>query len=154
MIETIFNNITNKVANLFMSNEPSYKLEFDPDLDKIYPGIHLIELKDLGVRNTPDCGLMPYWSWSDYVNANSNKDNYIILHEYFFNNYMTQRMKDTSNYPGYSQKDRIMFINSFEKSAESCRNSLINDKNNYKELANISMQTASNLSGEFIVMQK
>ena len=137
MIETIFNNITNKVANLFMSNEPSYKLEFDPDLDKIYPGIHLIELKDLGVRNTPDCGLMPYWSWSDYVNANSNKDNYIILHEYFFNNYMTQRMKDTSNYPGYSQKDRIMFINSFEKSAESCRNSLINDKNNYKELADI-----------------
>ena len=80
-MEKIFNNITNKVVNLFMSNEPSYKLEFDPDLDKIYPGIHLIELKDLGVRNTPDCGLMPYWSWSDYVDANSNKDNYIILQE-------------------------------------------------------------------------
>lgn len=154
MIETIFNNITNKVANLFMSNEPSYKLEFDPDLDKIYPGIHLIELKDLGVRNTPDCGLMPYWSWSDYVDANSNKDNYIILQEYFFNNYMVQRMKDTSNYPDYSQKDRTMLINSFEKSAKSCRNSLINGKNNLQELVNISMQTASNLSGEFIVMQK
>ena len=137
-----------------MSNEPSYKLEFDPDLDKIYPGIHLIELKDLGVRNTPDCGLMPYWSWSDYVNANSNKENYIILQEYFFNNYMAQRMKDTSNYPDYSQKDRIMFINSFEKSAESCRNSLINSENNLQELINIGMQTASNLSGEFIVMQK
>jgi len=41
-----------------------------------------------------------------------------------------------------------MFINSFEKSAESCKNSLINDKNNYKELANINMQVASNLSGE------
>ena len=130
MMEKIFNNIINKVVNLFMSNEPSYKLEFDPDLDKIYPGIHLIELKDLGVRNTPDCGLMPYWSWSDYVNANSNKDNYIILQEYFFNNYMAQRMKDTSNYSDYSQKDRIMFINSFEKSAESCRNSLINSENN------------------------
>jgi len=154
MIETIFNNITNKVANLFMSNEPSYKLEFDPDLDKIYPGIHLIELKDLGVRNTPDCGLMPYWSWSDYVNANSNKDNYIILYEYFFNNYMAQRMKDTSNYPNYLQKDRTMLINSFEKSAKSCRNSLINGKNNLQELVNISMQTASNLSGESIVMQK
>ena len=154
MIETIFNNITNKVANLFMSNEPSYKLEFDPDLDKIYPGIHLIELKDLGVRDTPDCGLMPYWSWSDYVNANSNKDNYIILYEYFFNNYMAQRMKDTSNYPNYLQKDRTMLINSFEKSAKSCRNSLINGKNNLQELVNISMQTASNLSGESIVMQK
>ena len=154
MIEKIFNNITNKVVNLFMPNEPSYKLEFDPELDKIYPGIHLIELKDLGVRNTPDCGLMPYWSWSDYVNANSNKDNYIILQEYFFNNYMAQRMKDTSNYPGYSQKDRIMFINSFEKSAESCRNSLINGKNNLQELVNISMQTASDLSGEFIIIPK
>ena len=153
-MEKIFNNITNKVVNLFMPNEPSYKLEFDPDLDKIYPGIHLIELKDLGVRNTPDCGLMPYWSWSDYVNANSNKDNYIILHEYFFNNYMAQRMKDTSNYSDYSRKDRIMFINSFEKSAKSCRNLLINGKNNYNELADIHMQTASNLSGEFIVMQK
>ena len=154
MMEKIFNNITNKVVNLFMSNEPSYKLEFDPDLDKIYPGIHLIELKDLGVRNTPDCGLMPYWSWSDYVNANSNKDNYIILYEYFFNNYMAQRMKDTSNYPNYLQKDRTMLINSFEKSAKSCRNSLINGKNNLQELVNISMQTASNLSGESIVMQK
>ena len=154
MMEKIFNNIINKVVNLFMSNEPSYKLEFDPDLDKIYPGIHLIELKDLGVRNTPDCGLMPYWSWSDYVDANSNKDNYIILHEYFFNNYMAQRMKDTSNYPNYLQKDRTMLINSFEKSAKSCRNSLINGKNNLQELVNISMQTASNLSGEFIVMQK
>src|SRR5574344_1951511 len=97
---------------------------------------------------------MPYWSWSDYVNANSNKDNYIILHEYFFNNYMAQRMKDTSNYPGYSQKDRIMFINSFEKSAESCRNSLINSENNLQELINISMQTASDLSGEFIIIPK
>lgn len=153
-MEKIFNNIINKVGNLFMSNEPSYKLEFDPELDKIYPGIHLIELKDLGVRNTPDCGLMPYWSWSDYVDANSNKDNYIILQEYFFNNYMAQRMKDTSNYPNYSQKDRTMLINSFEKSAKSCRNSLINGKNNLQELVNISMQTATNLSGEFIVMQK
>lgn len=43
-----------------MSNEPSYKLEFDADLDKIYPGIHLIELKDNSLRKTPDCGLMPY----------------------------------------------------------------------------------------------
>ena len=154
MMEKIFNNIINKVVNLFMSNEPSYKLEFDPDLDKIYPGIHLIELKDLGVRNTPDCGLMPYWSWSDYVDANSNKDNYIILQEYFFNNYMAKRMKDTSNYPGYSQKDRIMFINSFEKSAKSCRNSLINSENNLQELINISMQTASDLSGEFIIIPK
>ena len=154
MMEKIFNNIINKVVNLFMSNEPSYKLEFDPDLDKIYPGIHLIELKDLGVRDTPDCGLMPYWSWSDYVDANSNKDNYIILQEYFFNNYIAQRMKDTSNYPDYSQKDRIMFINSFEKLAKSCRNSLINSENNLQELINIGMQTASNLSGEFIVMQK
>ena len=154
MMEKIFNNIINKVVNLFMSNEPSYKLEFDPDLDKIYPGIHLIELKDLGVRNTPDCGLMPYWSWSDYVDANSNKDNYIILEEYFFNNYMAKRMKDTSNYPNYLQKDRTMLINSFEKSAKSCRNSLINGKNNLQELVNISMQTANNLSGEFIVMQK
>jgi hypothetical protein len=153
-MEKIFNNIINKVVNLFMSNEPSYKLKFDAELDKLYPGIHLIGLKDLGVRNTPDCGLMPYWSWSDYVDANSNKDNYIILQEYFFNNYMAQRMKDTSNYPDYSQKDRIMFINSFEKSAESCRNSLINGKNNLQELVNISMQTVSNLSGEFIVMQK
>ena len=153
-MEKIFNNIINKVVNLFMSNEPSYKLEFDPDLDKIYPGIHLIELKDLGVRNTPDCGLMPYWSWSDYVDANSNKDNYIILQEYFFNNYMAKRMKDTSNYPGYSQKDRIMFINSFEKSAKSCRNSLINSENNLQELINISMQTASDLSGEFIIIPK
>jgi len=97
---------------------------------------------------------MPYWSWSDYVNANSNKDNYIILYEYFFNNYMAQRMKDTSNYPNYLQKDRTMLINSFEKSAKSCRNSLINGKNNLQELVNISMQTASNLSGESIVMQK
>lgn len=154
MMEKIFNNIINKVVNLFMSNEPSYKLEFDPDLDKIYPGIHLIELKDLGVRDTPDCGLMPYWSWSDYVDANSNKDNYIILQEYFFNNYIAQRMKDTSNYPDYSESQRIMFINSFKKSTQSCRNSLINDKNNYKELANINMQVASNLSGEFIVIQE
>ena len=154
MMEKIFNNIINKVVNLFMSNEPSYKLEFDAELDKLYPGIHLIELKDLGVRNTPDCGLMPYWSWSDYVDANSNKDNYIILQEYFFNNYMAQRMKDTSNYPDYSQKDRIMFINSFEKSAKSCRNSLINSENNLQELINISMQTASDLSGEFIIIPK
>jgi len=152
MMEKIFNNITNKVVNLFMSNEPSYKLEFDADLDKIYPGIHLIELKDLGVRNTPDCGLMPYWSWSDYIDANSNKDNYIILQEYFFNNYMAQRMKDTSNYPDYSQNDRIMFITSFEKSAEICRNSLIKNENNLNELANIVMQTASNLSDKITII--
>jgi len=151
-MEKIFNNITNKVVNLFMSNEPSYKLEFDADLDKIYPGIHLIELKDLGVRNTPDCGLMPYWSWSDYIDANSNKDNYIILQEYFFNNYMAQRMKDTSNYPDYSQNDRIMFITSFEKSAEICRNSLIKNENNLNELANIVMQTASNLSDKITII--
>ena len=150
-LKDTLNNLKNIVTP---SIEPTYTLEFDKDLDKIYPGIHLIELKDLGVRNTPDCGLMPYWSWSDYVDANSNKDNYIILQEYFFNNYMAQRMKDTSNYSDYSRKDRIIFINSFEKSAKSCRNSLINGKNNLQELVNISMQTASNLSGEFIVMQK
>ena len=148
MIEKIFNNITNKVVNLFMTKESSYKLEFDPDLDKLYPNIHLIELKDLGVRNTPDCGLMPYWSWSDYVDANSDTiNNRVILGEYFFNSYMAQRIKDPKNYPDYSLEDRNMLLNSYERCALTARNSLIEGSNGLKELASIHMQTASNLSG-------
>lgn len=61
-------------------------------------------------------------------------------------------MKDTSNYPNYLQNDRIMFITSFEKSAEICRNSLIKNENNLNELANIVMQTATNLSDKITII--
>lgn len=89
-----------------------YKLEFDAELDKIYPNIHLIKLGGSEIRNTSDCGLMPYWPWSDYIEANGNHNDgsYIMLGEYFFNNYMAWKIKDNPN-PDHCD----MLINAFEE---------------------------------------